>query len=73
MPASLNSKHTNSKWYAYPELGSYFKIQDGQLLQLPMLVDGTPGAEEGAAEVDWDRIDDRERLDAIREELLTKP
>ena len=38
--------HTNQEWHPFPALGSYFKLERGTLLQLPMLVDGGRGSDE---------------------------
>ena len=58
-------RHTNLRWYPYLELGSYFRLQDGLLLQRPMNQDGTMADEE--CEVDWDRGVSEEDLPALKE------
>ncbi len=68
------SKKTNKQWYPYKEWGSYFKLDDGNLLECPMNNDGTPD-EETACDVDWDygvEPKDRKRLKAIVKELEEK-
>lgn len=42
---------TNAQWYPYKEHGSYYRLEDGVLLQSPMMADGTRDEEE--CEVDW--------------------
>lgn len=66
--------HTNHEWYPFPELGSFFRLEGGTLLQLPMLADGGRGTDEEIAEVDWHNIEgsDRERLSEIQSELMNK-
>ena len=65
---------TNKQWYPYEEFGSYFKLEDGVLLQCPMNIDGT--ADAGTeCEVDWNLgvgDEDLPRLEAIVKELQEK-
>ena len=44
---------TNKQWYPYSLDGSYYKLEDGVLMQCPMNRDGT--RDESECEVDWDR------------------
>ncbi len=65
---------TNKHWYPYEEFGSYFKLEDGALLQCPMNIDGTPDVGTDC-EVDWDygvEPKDKPRLKAIVKELQEK-
>ncbi len=65
--------HTNCRWYAYIEQGSYFRLYEGMLLQRPMNKDGTMDL--ATAEVDWDRgvaREDLPRLQQIAKELAAK-
>jgi hypothetical protein len=32
---------TNKQWYPYPAYGSFFKLEDGELYQCPMNLDGS--------------------------------
>jgi hypothetical protein len=32
---------TNQQWYPYPEFGSYYKLEGGELYQCPMNVDSS--------------------------------
>jgi hypothetical protein len=32
---------TNKQWYSYQEYGSYYKLEDGELYQCPMNLDGS--------------------------------
>jgi len=66
--------HTNSRWYPYPDQGSYFRLVNGTLLQRPMLKNGEIGPESGA-EVDWSRgvaDEDLTRLQEVVQELEAK-
>ena len=45
---------TNKHWYPYEEFGSYFKLEDGVLLQCPMNIDGTP--DEGRRVADFEAV-----------------
>jgi hypothetical protein len=58
-------RHTNLHWYPYLELGSYFRLQDGILLQRPMNQDNTMADEE--CEVDWNRGVSEEDLLGLKE------
>jgi len=65
---------TNSEWYPYKEYGSYFKLEDGVLLQCPMNGDGT--RDDTPCEVDWYYgVSDEEKpqLKQIVKELEKKP
>jgi hypothetical protein len=31
----------NKQWYPYPRYGSFFKLEDGELYQCPMNLDGS--------------------------------
>ena len=65
---------TNSEWYPYEEHGSYYKLEDGVLMQCPMNKDGT--RDESECEVDWNRgvsDEDMPRLKQIVKELEKKP
>ena len=66
--------HTNIHWYPCLDLGSYFRLQNGTLLQRPMYRDGQM-ADSGDTEVDWHRgtsEEDLPRLRAIVQELAGK-
>jgi hypothetical protein len=74
MTTQIQTK-TNNQWYAFADLGSYFRLQDSALLQKPMLAGGTEGADDESATVDWDRgVDatDRERLLDIIKQLNSR-
>jgi hypothetical protein len=65
----IQTHHTNQEWYPFAEFGSYYRLQNGNLLQLPMLVNGAPSTE--VTEVDWYHgVDsERKRLKEILREL----
>ena len=67
------TKKTNTQWYPYEEYGSYFKLENGVLLQCPMNTDGT--RDESECEVDWERgvpPEDMPRMKTIVKELEEK-
>lgn len=75
MESTIN--HTNRNWYPYPDLGSYFRLEDGALLWCPMNTDGSKSLSDGdlGSEVDWDRgasKEDLPKLKAVVRELTTK-
>ncbi len=39
---------TNTRWYPFKDMGSYFRIVDGELCGVSMLVDGTMDLVDGA-------------------------
>lgn len=45
-------KKTNKQWYAYPTLGAYFQMRQGNLWEIPMNADGSCGATEEATLVE---------------------
>ena len=67
------TKKTNTQWYAYEEYGSYFRLENGVLLQCPMNTDGT--RDESECEVDWERgvsAEEMPRMKDIVKELEGK-
>ena len=72
------TKKTNKQWYPYTEWGSYFKLDEGNLLECDMNDDGTRDEEEGSiGDVDWEyNIDlspeEKQGLKAIVKELEEK-
>ena len=66
--------HTNKTWYAYPDLGSFYRLENGVLLVCPMNKDGSRSRGE-EYEVDWGRglsEEDVPRLQRVIEELARK-
>ena len=70
---------TNKKWYAYEDMGSYYKLIGGSLRFCPMNKDGT--RDDNVGEVDWELLEGErlsshkiltERLEEICRELLVK-
>lgn len=64
---------TNKQWYSYPEYGSYYKLEDGELYQCPMNLDGSRG--DSPTWVDFDfsvASPNAPRLKTIIQELILK-
>lgn len=69
------SKKTNTHWYPYDDLGTYFRLEEGVLCFCTMLEGGSRGSDEEVGEVDWQRGVDKKnriRLRAIVQELQYK-
>jgi hypothetical protein len=66
-------KKTNADWYTFTMLGSYFKFEQGVLLQCPMNIDGS--RDDTPCEVDWERLDpdDVRSLKAVAQVLAANP
>ena len=58
---------TNKNWYQNLELGSYYKLVNGNLMFCPMLVDGSREAGEGS-EVDFELLEG----EYLGDELITR-
>ena len=70
---AVKDKKTNKDWYAFETWGSYFKLENGVLLQCPMMIDGT--RDDSPCEVEWGTIDaDGEQwLKAVFQVLAANP
>jgi hypothetical protein len=72
---AIKKKKTNTDWYRVEKLGSYFKFEEGVLLQCPMNTDGT--RDTNPCEVDWKLIEDDEvdnrSLRAVAQVLAANP
>ncbi|HEY5141287.1 MAG TPA: hypothetical protein VIJ25_18535 [Methylococcales bacterium] len=55
----ITKPKTNKQWYAYPEFGSHYRLEAGNLLGCPTKLNGTPETE---SEFDVD-------FDAVREDI----
>lgn len=68
-------KKTNIDWHKIEMLGSYFKFDNGILLQCPMNADGT--RDTTPCEVEWERVEaddvDGRRLRAVAQALAANP
>lgn len=61
---------TNKKWYAYKDMGSYYKLVDDHLLGCPMLLNGK--REDNPFDVEYIEDDDRLIMASIIIDLKTK-
>jgi hypothetical protein len=70
---ALSQKKTNKEWYGFHNQGSYFKFENGTLLQCPMNIDGT--RDDTSCEVDWERVEGKEliSLKAVAQVLAANP
>ncbi len=63
---------TNRQWYPYIAQGSYFKLENGDLMQCPMNTDGT--RDDSPCVVDWLEVnagepEDKAEMESIEREL----
>ena len=63
---------TNKQWYPYVTFGSYFKLENGDLMQCPMNTDGT--RDDNPCFVDWLEVnagepEDKAAMERIEKEL----
>ena len=70
---AVEQKKTNGEWYLFERLGSYFKFENGTLLQCPMNKDRT--RDNSPCEIDWERIDEdlKRSLKAVAQVLAAYP
>jgi hypothetical protein len=67
------STKTNSQWYAYRDMGSYYKLDGGVLMQAYMKKDGNIDKVDdqvNGGEVDWNLLSG-EYLDSSKKKLIT--
>jgi hypothetical protein len=63
---------TNNHWYPYPEHGSYYKLDNGELMQCPMNADDS--RDDSQASIDFAFTDEKDKptLRAIIKDLELK-